>query len=58
MNYEVISYVLIGGLFTAIMVPLIALLRRSVREERRLKESKTPKKFSTPQRRTEEYVYD
>ncbi len=48
MTYEVISYVLIGSLFTAIMIPLIALLRKSVREERDLRESQTAKKPKTP----------
>lgn len=57
MNYEVVSYVLIGSLFTAIMVPLIALLRKSVQEERRLQEGKTAKKSNAPQPDVEEYVY-
>lgn len=56
MSYEVISYVLIGGLFTAIMVPLIALLRKSIREEKRLKESEAAKKSKTPLERPEEFV--
>jgi hypothetical protein len=56
MSYEVVSYVLIGGLFTAIMVPLIALLRKSMQEERRLKESKTAKKPKTPLEQPEELI--
>ena len=58
MNYDIISYILIGSLFTAIMVPLIALLRKSVREERRLEESKTAKKSNNPRPQLEEFVYD
>lgn len=56
MNYDVVSYVLIGGLFTAIMVPLIALLRKSMREEKHLRESKAAKKANTPQPQIEEFV--
>ena len=56
MNYDLISYILIGSLFTAIMVPLIALLRKSVREERRLEESKTAKKPKTPLEQPEELI--
>lgn len=49
MSYDVISYILIGSIFTAIMVPLIALLRRSIREKKSLDEVRHEKKLKTPQ---------
>ena len=54
MTNDIISYILIGSFFTAIMVPLVALLRKSVREERRLEESKTIKKSDTSKRQAKE----
>lgn len=46
MSYDIISYVLIGSIFTAVMVPLIALLRKSIREQKNLDEVKRAKKSS------------
>jgi hypothetical protein len=57
MNYDILSYILIGSFFTAVMVPLIVLLRKSVREEKRLRESETTKKSDTPQQQKKELVY-
>lgn len=56
MNYEIVSYALIGGLFTAIMVPLVALLRKSLREQKRLDEVKAAKKRNPHQLERQSYV--
>lgn len=41
MIYDIISYVVIGGLFIATIIPLIALLRITIKEQRELDEAKT-----------------
>ena len=57
MNYDVISYVLIGSFFIAIMIPLVALLRKSIREEKSLGEGKNIKKPETPQPQAKTLIY-
>ena len=44
MNYDIISYILIGSLFVALAVPVIALLVKSSREQKDLDERKAAKK--------------
>jgi uncharacterized protein YoxC len=44
MIYDIISYILIGALFIAMIIPLIALLRKTNKEQRDLDEVKTTKK--------------
>jgi len=55
MTYDVISYILIGGLFVSLMAPLIGLLVRSAKEQKHLDEVKDAKKRKTPL--TEQDVY-
>jgi hypothetical protein len=43
MIYDIISYILIGGFFTAAMIPLIALLRKTNKEQRDLDKVKASK---------------
>lgn len=57
MNYDIISYILIGSLFTAIMIPLVALLRKSVQEQRDLDGGKGAKKPKTPQQEKKILAY-
>jgi hypothetical protein len=44
MIYDIISYILIGALFFAMIIPLIALLRKTNKEQRDLDEVKASKK--------------
>lgn len=57
MIYDIISYILIGGLFTAIMIPLIALLRKTGREQKHLDEVKTAKKSEAQLAKEDMYAF-
>lgn len=57
MSYEIISYVLIGGLFTAIMIPLVALLRKTKQEQKHLDEVKTSKKSEPRPAKEDVYAF-
>ena len=55
--YDIISYILIGVFFTAAIVSLIALLRKTIKEQRELERSKATKKDQPHQLKTESYVF-
>jgi hypothetical protein len=57
MIYDIISYLAIGVIFTSTMIPLIALLRKSIKEQRELDEAKTSKKTEPHQLKAESYVF-
>ncbi|MBT1699896.1 hypothetical protein KK083_23620 [Fulvivirgaceae bacterium PWU4] len=57
MIYDIISYIVIGGLFAATIIPLIALLRQTIKEQRELDEAKNSKKMEPHQLKTESYVF-
>lgn len=55
MTYDVISYILIGSLFVSLMVPLIALLRKSSKEQKLLDEAKAAKKYEITQPKVKDW---
>lgn len=56
MIYDIISYILIGALFFAMIIPLIALLRKTNKEQKDLDEVKTTKKRQTPKLKDDDYL--
>jgi hypothetical protein len=55
MIYDIISYILIGVLFVAMMIPLVALLRKTSKEQKRLDEAKTEKKDQPHKLKEDDY---